>query len=170
MNCPCGNPLPIDECCGPLIAGDRLPETAEALMRSRYTAFATGEIDYIHDTHDQNSTEELDRDATRAWSQKSEWIGFELLGIEGGGADDDTGKVEFIARYRMQGDEYAHHETATFERNEGRWFFLDGEMAAAETFRRTSQKVGRNEACPCGSGKKYKRCCGKGGVAEENEG
>jgi SEC-C motif-containing protein len=160
MSCPCGNPAPIAECCGPYLDGTRLPPTAEALMRSRYTAFATGNVDYIHDTHDPATAGELDREATRAWSEKSEWLGFELIAADGGGADDDAGTVEFVARYRLQGSEHRHHETATFTKIDGRWFFADSRMAPQEPFRRSVAKVGRNDPCPCGSGKKYKRCCG----------
>ena len=61
---------------------------------------------------------------------------------------------------RLKGDELAHHEVATFRKVEDRWYFVDGKMAKHETFVRQAPKVGRNDPCPCGSGKKYKKCCG----------
>ncbi len=160
MQCPCGSGHTYEECCGPYIEGKKKPETAEALMRSRYTAFATQAVDYILDTHDPSNRGDLDRNSTAEWSKRAEWLGFELLNAEGGGGGDDEGKIEFVARYRFKGDELAHHETATFRKHEGVWYFVDGEMATHETFVRTTAKVGRNEPCPCGSGKKYKKCCG----------
>ena len=130
-------------------------------MRSRYSAFATGAIDYIRDTQDPSNRNDFDRNAVSEWSRRSEWVGFDLLQVEAGGEGDEEGKIEFVARYRIKGDEQAHHEVATFRRVDGRWYFVDGQMAKHETFVRQSAKVGRNDACPCGSGKKYKKCCGR---------
>ena len=56
MDCPCGNPMPFEACCRPLLQGDRAPETAEALMRSRYSAYATGEVDYIIESQSPGTT------------------------------------------------------------------------------------------------------------------
>jgi SEC-C motif domain protein len=70
--------------------------------------------------------------------------------------------VEFVARYRMGGAEHAHHERATFQRHDGRWYFEDGDIVKARPVVREAPKVGRNEPCPCGSGKKFKKCHGAG--------
>ncbi len=164
MDCSCGNAVPFAECCEPLLTGVRSAETAEALMRARYSAYANGEIGFIERTHDPASSEKFDRESTLSWSKRSEWIGFEVLSLEGGGPEDDEGKVEFVARYRFQGQEHAHHETASFKRVDAQWFFIDGEMAGHETFRRATVKVGRNDPCSCGSGKKYKKCHGRAGL------
>lgn len=160
MQCPCGSGSTLDACCGLVIADLSRAETAEQLMRSRYTAFATHEVDHIMASHDPANRGELDRNSTEEWSKRAEWLGFELVGVEAGGKDDEEGTVEFIARYRFKGDELAHHEVASFRKVDGQWYFVDGEMAKHETFERTTAKVGRNEPCPCGSGKKYKKCCG----------
>ncbi len=159
MNCPCGNPNPYEQCCEPYHKGTKQADTAEALMRARYSAFAKADVDYILSTVNPDSREENDRESTHAWASKSEWLGFELLDVQDGGADDEAGKIEFNARYRISGNEYCHHEVATFEKVDGKWFFMEGEVAGGETFKRTSVKVGRNDPCPCGSGKKYKKCC-----------
>jgi len=158
MTCPCGTGLPYEECCGPLISGDKSAGTALALMRARYTAYVKCEIDYILNT--QESDGETDRASTEAWARDSEWLGLEVVNAEGGGSGDDTGSVEFVARYSHKGQEHAHHESSDFRRAGDTWLLIDGKMQNS-TFRRTTPKVKPNEPCPCGSGVKYKKCCGK---------
>jgi len=80
--------------------------------------------------------------------------------VAGGGEGDERGTVEFIATYRDKNGIKRHHEIGEFERSDGRWYFLDGKAVAQETARRGASKVGRNAPCPCGSGRKFKRCCG----------
>ena len=81
---------------------------------------------------------------------------------DAGGVDDDEGEVEFVARYRSGGSaEIEHHERATFKRWEGRWYYLDGDLVRPRPVVRSGPKVGRNDPCPCESGRKYKKCCGK---------
>ncbi len=131
-------------------------------MRSRYTAYCKKNIRYITETHDPGTRKSHDPDQAREWAESSEWLGLEIVSVEGGGADDDEGSVEFIARYKTEeGDSVEHHERGEFRRTDGRWFFVDGKVIGPEPFRRQDSKVGRNDPCPCGSGKKYKKCCGK---------
>src|SRR6186713_2086080 len=94
--CPCGSEKSFDACCGPLIAGAPAA-TAEALMRSRYTAYARGDIDYILSTHDADAGEPVDREATEKWSRETTWLGLKILSTERGGPSDTEGKVEFVA-------------------------------------------------------------------------
>jgi SEC-C motif-containing protein len=156
--CPCLSGLDHDDCCGPVLRGDRPAATAEELMRSRYTAFAMGEIDYLGSSHHPSTRDQFDAGQAREWSSRSEWKGFEVLESEGGGPGDEAGTVEFVARYAIDGEDFDHHEVAEFERKEGRWYFRDGHQVGA-TVRREGPKIGRNDPCPCGSGKKHKRCC-----------
>lgn len=158
MTCPCGSGLAFAACCGPYLSGERQPPTATALMRARYCAYARGDIDFVMRT--QEADHEADRDATAAWSRESRWLGFDLVKTEAGAESDQEGKVEFIARYMHKGEEYAHHEEASFRRHGERWLLVDSRMRSS-TFRRTQPKVGANDPCPCGSGKKWKKCCGK---------
>jgi SEC-C motif domain protein len=158
--CPCGGDLPFDRCCGPFLAGAP-PPTAEALMRSRYTAYARGDIDYILSSHDPATRGDIDRDETNKWSRDNDWRGLEIVATSGGAPDDDVGTVEFVARYAPKGGtELRHHERSSFRKVDGRWYFSDGEMVKPAPVTRTAPKVGRNDPCPCGSGKKYKRCHG----------
>jgi SEC-C motif-containing protein len=68
--------------------------------------------------------------------------------------------VEFIATFKEKGVVRHHHERSNFSRVDGEWFFVDGEPVLPETRVNQSPKIGRNDPCPCGSGKKYKKCCG----------
>jgi SEC-C motif domain protein len=158
-NCPCGSDRPYQDCCGPYISGKAKPATAEALMRSRYTAYANKAIDYIVDTCLRDEDHGIDIEATKRWSEKSTWLGLKILKTEKGGPSDEDGMVEFKATYVLDGLRENHHEKAAFVKREGAWLFAEGEVIP-ETVVREGPKVGRNDPCPCGSGKKYKKCCG----------
>src|SRR5512143_2926493 len=99
MTCPCGRPAELESCCGPILAGAPAP-TAEALMRARYTAYTRGDVDFLIATHRPESGDEVDREATERWSRESEWLGLEVVATEKGGEGDDTGTVEFVARWK----------------------------------------------------------------------
>lgn len=158
-DCPCKSESPYDTCCGPIITGARKAATAAELMRSRYTAFANGSVDWIEASHDPETRGDFDVEQTREWSQRSEWHGFEVVRTEAGGPEDREGQVEFIAHYSIQGTPIDHHEISHFRRDGDTWYFRDGKEVPV-TVRRDSPKVGRNDPCPCGSGKKHKKCCG----------
>ncbi|MDR2135376.1 MAG: YchJ family protein [Treponema sp.] len=158
--CPCLSGLPYEECCGPYLSGAKDPPTAEALMRSRYTAYAVHNIDYIMNTCLYNGKTDIDRRETTAWSEQSTWLGLKIIAVEKGGSGDSEGMVEFEASYERNGLKDLHHERARFKKQEGRWIYEDGAVAPV-TVVRSVPKVGRNDPCPCGSGKKYKYCHGR---------
>ncbi|MDR2393897.1 MAG: YchJ family protein [Treponema sp.] len=157
--CPCGSGLSYDACCEPYILGLKRPTTAEALMRSRYTAYVEHSIIYILDTCSKDSKDAIDVKQTRDWSEKSQWLGLKILSCTQGGPEDTEGLVEFEATYERDGFKDIHHEKARFKKQEDRWFYTEGEIVP-KTIIRSTPKIGRNEACPCGSRKKYKHCCG----------
>jgi len=159
--CICGLGESTEACCGPIIKGERKAETAEALMRSRYTAYVLGEVDYILDSLHPEHREDVDRKATEAWSKSADWKGLEIVSTEQGGPADDTGMVEFIARFELGKIPQVHHEKATFARHNGRWYFVDGEAIGQKPVVHEGPRIGRNDPCHCGSGKKYKKCHGK---------
>jgi SEC-C motif-containing protein len=161
--CPCGSGRALGECCGPVIEGRLLAPTAEALMRSRYTAYVLGAIDYL--THSLHPEHRHDHDpvAARRWAERAVWEGLEVVDVQGGAEEDAEGRVEFVAAYREREVHKRHHEVGRFLKQEGAWYYVDGEMVADKTTRQAGPKVGRNEPCPCGSGKKYKKCCGASG-------
>ncbi len=156
--CPCGSDQDLDHCCGAIIAGAAAP-TAEALMRARYTAFALGHIDFLGDTLAPEARADFDPIEASSTAGDAVWQGLEVRAVTDGGRDDETGSVEFVARFRLRGDRRAHHELAHFRREQGRRVCAGGDMDPKGPPRQVV-KVGRNEPCPCGSGKKYKKCCG----------
>jgi SEC-C motif domain protein len=160
VTCPCGKGDSKENCCGRYIDGAAQPETAEELMRARYTAYATGAVDYVIKTHDPETAHQVDRKSTELWSKQSKWLGLEIVRTELGGTGDQTGVVEFVARYKIKGVTVAHRERASFRRNNGRWVFVDGQEIKPPPKQRDEPRVGRNDPCPCGSGKKYKKCHG----------
>lgn len=156
--CPCGSGRGFDECCGPLLAGAPAP-TPEALMRSRYTAFVRGDVGYLESTLVPEAQEGFDRAETETWAEAAQWQRLEVRSAGVSSEDESQGTVEFVAHYRYRGQTYAHHELGSFRKHEGRWAYVDGLMNPKPT-QRTVAKVGRNDPCPCGSGKKHKKCCG----------
>lgn len=158
-HCPCESGKEYDACCGPIISGTRAAATAEDLMRSRYSAFAKREVDYLRKSLHPRHRHDYDPAATRKWAETSEWIKLDILKSETG-ASDNEGTVEFVATYRQKGTTLTHHELGNFRRTDGVWYYTDGQLIAPGTVRNESPKVGRNDPCPCGSGKKHKKCCG----------
>ena len=156
--CACGTEKNYTDCCAPYIKGTKLPGTAVALMRSRYTAFAVGEMDYILKTHHESTKKELDMDGVKSWALNSEWLGLEIRDSNKGTEKDTEGTVEFKCKFKFNGSEQSHHELSTFTKEKGEWFFVDGVMKT-NTVRRVEPKIGRNDPCSCGSGKKAKKCC-----------
>ncbi len=158
--CPCGSDLEYSQCCEPFIKGESFPQTAEKLMRSRYTAFVKTEIDYLYTSTLPSQREGHDAQSSKEWAENSQWHGLTIISTKGGGPDDLEGEVEFKANFSQNGQPIEHQEIATFKKEEDRWYFEDGEGVAKKPFVRKSPKVGRNDPCPCKSGKKYKKCCG----------
>ena len=159
-NCPCGSGLAYGKCCEPYISGAKDAPTAEALMRSRYSAYVEHAIDYIVETCTQGEKNRIDVTQTKNWSERSTWLGLKILSVEKGGITDTEGMVEFQALYEMDGLKENHHEKARFKKTNGRWLYDEGSIVP-KTVVRAGPKLGRNEPCSCGSGKKYKHCCGR---------
>jgi SEC-C motif-containing protein len=158
--CPCNSGREYEACCGPVISGETPAASAEALMRSRYTAFALKKLDHLEQSLHPDQRSDHDPAATKQWADKSEWVNLEIVDTTGGGTDDEEGTVEFIATFRQKGATHSHHEIGEFQRHKGRWYYTNGRMVTPGTHRNEGPKIGRNDPCPCGSGKKYKKCCG----------
>ena len=126
--CPCGSGELEVTCCGPLLDGAVPAATALALMRSRYTAFVRGAVDYLMETHDASTRATVDRAALARWSRDTGWLGLEIIATVRGGERDDDGVVEFIARGVTRGQPFAQRERSRFRRVDGRWYYVDGAM------------------------------------------
>ena len=130
-------------------------------MRSRYSAYVTHAIDYLGETLHPEHRTDWDRDATRRWAERAEWLSLEIVSTEAGQLGDEQGMVEFIASYVEDTQRKRHQERSRFQNSGGRWYYVDGEGLKPKTQRLDAPKVGRNDPCPCGSGRKYKKCCGR---------
>lgn len=118
--CPCGLPQPYDDCCGRFHRGDATAPTAELLMRSRFSAFAVGDEDYLSRTWDAGTRpRRIGLDPTQRWTR------LEILGRSGGGLLEAVATVEFRAHWVRRGRPGALHENSAFRRAEGRWVYVD---------------------------------------------
>ncbi|WP_019021342.1 YchJ family protein [Thioalkalivibrio sp. ALE23] len=126
VNCSCGSGHPRERCCGPRIDGSAPAETAEALMRSRYTAFTEHNEAYILATWDPQT-----RPASLELDPDRRWLGLNVRDTEAGGREDTTGVVEFVARARLHGQGMRLHERSRFRRIDGHWYYIDGDTPDA---------------------------------------
>ncbi len=158
--CPCGSGAAFSDCCAPFIDGGEKVETAEQLIRARYTAHTLANMAFILKSHHPGSRTEIDEAATAKWARESEWLGLNIIDIDT--SEDTITRIEFTARYRdADKQRHTHHEVGVFEKYHGQWYFKDAEVPEIKQFRRDVPKLGRNDPCGCGSGKKFKKCCGK---------
>lgn len=156
--CPCGSQKDFKTCCEPFLLNKKNPKTAEALMRARYTSFVVGNTNFIIQSNVAETREELDPTGLEKWSSESKWLGLQILSTENGTEKDDEGIVEFKCSFEYEGKIQNHHEKSVFKKVDKIWYYQDGTILNG-TFRRDTAKVGRNDPCSCGSGKKAKKCC-----------
>lgn len=159
--CPCGSQQSYESCCEPFITSKLDAPSAEQLMRARYTAYAKGAVEFILNTTIEEKRKECDEKAIRSWSKNSAWHKLEIINTKNGQLEHDEGLVEFIAHFSESGILKNLHEKASFKKIDGKWYYDDSEIEKPQPFTRSEAKVSRNEPCTCGSGKKYKKCCGK---------
>lgn len=127
-------------------------------MRSRYTAYTKGQIDYIKNTMRGKALIGFNELEAEQWAKRVAWIGLEVINSNLSGPD--KGFVEFAARFSEQNQVKTIHEISEFHREDGQWFYVDG--VHKQGLNKTSKpKIARNEPCPCGSGKKFKNCHAK---------
>lgn len=148
LNCPCGLERYL-ECCQPLHLGQKKAQTAQQLMRSRYSAFAMHEIDYLVKTTALGQQQALDVDAIAAWSKANQWLTLEIVQAQEK-LNKNHAEVEFKAHYHDGKHAHIHHEVSHFVHVNNTWYFLDPT---------TEQQITMKQPCICGSGKKFKQCC-----------
>ncbi|WP_110185863.1 YchJ family protein [Pokkaliibacter plantistimulans] len=152
-SCPCGSGRFYHQCCQPLHTGEQVATTPEALMRSRYAAFALGNLgQYLLDTWHVSKRQGLS--ASELSRRDTDWQRLQVLNSS---VQEDSGEVEFRAFFSENNALKVLHERSRFVREQGRWFYVDGVINPPAVSRQT----GRNDPCPCGSGKKFKKCCGQ---------
>ena len=152
QTCPCGSGVTYSLCCQPYHKGTDTAPTPVALMRSRYTAYVMNDVAYLLASWHPDCRAEQWRESLAESAAQTRWLGLRII-EEAAGRGPDEGFVEFAARFSEGDDPRVHllHERSRFLRVNERWYYRDG----------THLQSGRNDACPCGSGKKYKKCCGQ---------
>ena len=162
MRCFCCSSKPFQACCEPFIKGDKTPVTAEQLMRSRFSAYATAQYSYILDTYTQEKQQGLSVDDLAQSAQGAKWFALQVHYAQSEeSAEPNTSAtlhsdtVEFTAFYFEDKKMYQLHETSNFRVENGAGRYHDG------TLHDDCGKVkyGRNLPCVCGSNKKFKQCC-----------
>lgn len=153
-DCPCGSGSNVKECCGPYLEEGVLPNSAEALMRSRYTAYVKRDTGYLLDTWHPMTRPDPDNFTLQ---DDIFWQGLDVLETENGGKEDEKGTVTFVARFLHSERPCVLSEKSRFVKKDGKWLYVDGDIR--EEKQAPKEKVGRNSPCPCGSGRKYKKCC-----------
>lgn len=123
--CPCGSAKTYSTCCGPFIQGKQLPPTPEALMRSRYAAYTQANTDYIAKTMKEPAAKDFNPENTGLWARQVTWLGLRVIDTPPTTNNDTCGYVEFIARYRSEGQTHDIHEISEFQRENGRWYYVD---------------------------------------------
>ncbi len=150
--CPCGTGNMYSNCCAPFHAGTAFPPTALQLMRSRYSAYALKKVDYLLETVVRDRVGDYPPASVRDFAMSTDWRRLDILGTDAGELGDSQGVVEFQAWY-LQGNRLdCIRENSLFFVEDGRWNYSHGSHS--------KPKIGRNDPCPCGSGKKYKKCHG----------
>lgn len=158
-NCYCDSGLPFEQCCKPIIENIKKPTTIVELLRARYSSHVICNVDFIISSIHPEKIEEHDATVIKKWADEAQWEGLKILRIEKGEENDDEGVIEFIANYREKNKPIKHHEIASFKKKDDSWYFYDSTIPFVQV-KNDSPKIGRNDPCVCGSGKKYKKCCG----------
>ncbi|KDF33287.1 UPF0225 protein ychJ [Klebsiella aerogenes MGH 77] len=148
--CPCGSALEYSSCCQRYLTGGQLAPSPSQLMRSRYSAFVMKDVDYLIKTwHPHCEAPRFRADIEKGFAN-AQWLGLTVFATDNGRSSDE-GFVSFIARFTEDNRPGAIIERSRFLKENGQWYYIDG----------TRPLIGRNDPCPCGSGKKFKKCCGQ---------
>ena len=158
--CLCGSGKELADCCGPVIENPAAARTPEELMRARFTAHCQRKYAFLVESTHPNHRDGVSEKEIAQWADNVIWTELEVHSATPG-ATDDEGLVAFTARFTIKDTPQELREDASFVREDGRWFYVDGHVHGQEPYRRETPRVGRNEPCLCGSGKKYKKCCGQ---------
>ena len=150
--CPCGSKKQYQYCCGMYLSGKKKPATAEKLMRSRYTAFYQGNVDYLLNTLHPGQRKPEDRAELTKSIEQTKWLGLSIISTQKGKKNDSTGIVEFEAIYHLKQPGQLH-ERSRFVQVNRQWFYVDGDILPGTI-------PAAKSLCWCQSGKKYRQCHG----------
>ena len=153
--CPCGSGQRFEQCCEPVLTGQRPAATAEQLMRARFTAHVVHDFKFLHDSYAVTASKPYvpeEGEPTMVWTKL-------VIHSHELGNTPDKAFVDFSAYGTEDGVEKVLHEKSEFQSTNGRWLYTREVRFGPAPFKSATPKVGRNDPCPCGSGKKYKQCC-----------
>ncbi|MEE2025177.1 YchJ family protein [Alkalimonas mucilaginosa] len=153
MHCYCGSGLPFSACCQPYLSNQQQPENCEQLMRSRYSAFCLQHLTYLHQTCSHELQAEQAPEQMREFVAQVHFTRLQILPLPAMASIEDEGHVHFQVWYLQGNQLHSFRELSRFSRQQGRWLYQSGTLAELP-----AQKVGRNDPCPCGSGRKFKSC------------
>ncbi len=129
MNCYCCSGKEFEACCQPFIVGKAKPKTAEDLMRSRFSAYAVGAVEYLLRSTHSSTRKFHDAESIENWARSNRWEKLEIISKSNGEAKDKTGTVEFKAYFTdAENKPQIHHEYSNFRKELGKWFFVDGKV------------------------------------------
>jgi SEC-C motif-containing protein len=151
--CFCGNTLAFEQCCKPIIDGQLNAKDAEALMRSRFSAYFINDYQYILKTYTPANRSKLTIKELATSAQDTQWLSLQVLAHQ---TQEKMAKVEFKAFYKMGDSYFVMHELSGFVFEAGNWLYADGEIQKGSG----EYTPERNSQCLCGSTKKFKKCCG----------
>lgn len=129
-------------------------------MRSRYSAYVKQAFPYVYETYHTDTKQHFTLDAIEAQAEKIKWVGLKILDTVQGQESDAEGIVNFSACHQLNDKTHYLNERSFFAREDGVWRYLNGETQLTTTAV-NAEKIGRNDPCPCKSGLKHKKCCGK---------
>lgn len=152
--CPCGSKKNYVDCCQPFITGEKSAKDAQQLMRSRYSAYASKAVDYLYETQAPATRDSQLKQDIQAFAEQAQFVNLQVHQHKV--LSDKNQQVEFTAIYRVNNQFYRLKELSDFILENDRWYYQQGESEFI------TLKLGRNDACPCQSGKKFKKCCGTG--------
>jgi SEC-C motif-containing protein len=160
MLCPCGSEQVFNRCCETIITGSCIANSPEQLMRSRYSAYATNQAQYLYDTYAATSQQTQTIDDIAQWANETKWLKLVIHHTSNFQQDllaGNNAQVEFSAYYSHQSQLCHMREKSNFIIEKNQWRYLDGEVSQNTEI----DKPKRNQLWFCGSRKKFKQCCAK---------
>lgn len=132
MNCYCCSGKEFENCCQPFLEGNAKPITVEELMRSRFSAYAVGAVEYLLRSTHPSTRKFHDAKNIENWAKSNKWQKLEIISKSNGEAKDKSGTVEFKAHFLdAENKPQIHHELSNFRKELGKWFFVDGKILSS---------------------------------------
>lgn len=154
--CPCGSSLSFSQCCQAIILDEKKAESPEQLMRSRYSAYAVKNAQYLFDTYAKQSQKDQSVSEILQWAEQCQWLNLTIIDTSTFNVDDlASATVTFCATYLSDNTFYQLTEKSRFVYEALKWKYLDGDITSHQALK----KLKRNDKCPCKSNKKFKLCC-----------